>query len=260
VTTLLLVTLVTLVVLGIQPRSPTYPQRTGRTVEVSRSAVVGGLVVLTMVGIAAAPLSAGLVAVPVLALVIGAGRWLMPHLQERRRQVGRRQMVLEVCDALSAELRTGLPSGPAVAHACTDWPELEPVVATAQLGGGIPEALRTAAHLPGAEALRLVAAGWEVSQQSGAALAGVLDQLGAGLRDEEEVRAEVEASLGPPRATARMLAVLPLMGIALGASIGADPLGFLFGTPLGIGCLGVGAVLAGIGVWWVERLARAVEA
>ena len=58
-----------------------------------------------------------------------------------------------------------------------------------------------------------------------AALAVVLDRIGVGLRDEEEARAEVAASLAPARATAKLLAGLPVFGLALGMSMGARPLG-----------------------------------
>ncbi len=56
-----------------------------------------------------------------------------------------------------------------------------------------------------------------------------------------------------------MLACLPLVGIAMGQSMGADPLSFLLGTSWGLGCLSAGVVLALTGVWWVELLASAAE-
>lgn len=261
-TSLLLAFLVVCGVVGLHPRPPTYPQRAGADAGRSRRSGLGWLLAgsaLTL-GVLGAPWSVGWLALLGLPPVIWVCRRFVRQWQQQRRQAGRRQMVLGVCDALAAELRTGLPAGVAVVHACADWPELGPVVATAELGGDVPEALRAVARRPGAEGLRSVAVSWEVSRRSGAALGDVLDRLGAGLRDEEEVRAEVDAALGPPRATAKMLALLPLMGLALGASIGADPLGFLIATPLGLSCLGMGALLAAVGLWWVERLARAVEA
>lgn len=168
-------------------------------------------------------------------------------------------MVIELCDGLVAELRAGLPAQAVVANACGPWPELAPVVATARLGGDLPAALRRASRAPGAAGLRLVAASWEVSGRSGAGLASVLERVGVALRDDEEAHSEVASALGPPRATAKMLAVLPLFGLGLGASTGANPVRFLVGTTLGVGCLVAGLVLAAAGLWWVERLAAAVE-
>jgi tight adherence protein B len=83
--------------------------------------------------------------------------------------------------------------------------------------------------------------------------------VASSLRDEQDAAAEVTASVAPARATAKMLAVLPVFGIALGTSMGARPLTFLLRTSLGIVCLAGGLVLALAGVLWVERLADAAE-
>ena len=200
------------------------------------------------------------VAAPVL---LAAGGYVvrarLVAMQRRRWAADRRQMVIELCDALVAELRAGLGERRALANACRPWPELEPIVAGSRLGGEPATAFRRLASAPGADGLRLVAACWDVSARSGAGLAAVLDQVGAALRDGAEARAEVTAALGPPRATAKLLAVLPLLGLGLGTSMGARPIEFLLTTPIGLGCLGLGLVLVVLGVWWVERLAAAVE-
>ncbi|MPZ12782.1 MAG: hypothetical protein GEU89_21695, partial [Kiloniellaceae bacterium] len=81
-------------------------------------------------------------------------------------------------------------------------------------------------------------------------LAVVLDRVSAALRAEQACADEVSASLGPPRATARLLAVLPVMGLVLGVGIGGDPVAFLFGTAPGNVCLALGCALALTGVWW----------
>lgn len=183
-----------------------------------------------------------------------SGLWRLRRARERRRQA-----VISVCDALAAELRGGLPAGHAVARSCDGAAELAPVVTAARLGGNVAHSLRRCAELPGAEGLRAVAAAWEVAGSSGAALAGVLERVAAGLRSDEDARAEVAAALGPPRATAKMLAGLPLVGIAMGVSMGADPVSFLLRTPWGLGCLSAGILLALVGLWWVEALASSAE-
>jgi tight adherence protein B len=110
-------------------------------------------------------------------------------------------------------------------------------------------------------AWRALGAAWRLSEQTGAPLADVLDRLTAGLRQELEVEAEVEASLAAPRATARLLAGLPLVGVALGELIGARPVAVLLGTPLGRGCALGGLLLAAAGQVWTRALvARVVRA
>lgn len=202
----------------------------------------------------------GLVAVGVASWVgLVLVRRLVDGWRGRRSRRVRQRLVIAVCDGLSAELRGGLPASTAVRRACADEADLSPVVAAALLGGDVAGAFKTCADLPGAEGLHAVAAAWEVAGSSGAALAGVLERVGHGLRSDDEARSEVRAALGPPRATAKMLAVLPLFGLALGGSIGADPVHFLLATPWGLGCLACGVVLALLGVWWVDRLASAAE-
>lgn len=191
--------------------------------------------------------------------VIVAVQRLLDSARRRRMRGRRSSAVIEFCDALPAELRAGLPAMVAIERAVDVWPSWSPIVTAARLGGDVPEALRTASGDSGAEGLRAVAAAWQVAEQSGAALADVLDQIAAGLRSDDEARAEVVAALAPPRATAKMLAALPIFGLGLGYSMNADPLEFLLHTTVGLGCLAAGVGLALVGLWWVERLADAVE-
>ena len=67
------------------------------------------------------------------------------------------------------------------------------------------------------------------------------------------------ASLAPARATAKLLAGLPVFGLALGMSMGARPLDVPARQRPGLACLAGGLLLAGLGVLWVERLVDAVE-
>jgi tight adherence protein B len=182
---------------------------------------------------------------------------LAGRLRKARRSSQR--AVMELCDALGAELRAGLPASVAIERACGDTAEWSPLVAAGRLGGDVVAAARACAARPGAEGMRAVAAAWEVGAHSGATLAGVLDRVAAGLRVDDDARAEVLACLGPARATAKMLAVLPVFGLLLGVSMDAHPVGFLLGTAPGAACLGLGVVLALTGVLWVERIAAGAE-
>jgi tight adherence protein B len=194
-------------------------------------------------------------------LMLGAAvvRSLTSAQRVRRRRRERQLAVIEVCDALTAELRSGLPAAFALERACSDYPEWAAVVAASRLGGDVAAALRRAASEPGAEGLGIIAAGWEVASSAGAALAAVLERVAAGLRSDEDARAEVVACLGPVRATAKLLAILPVFGLALGSSMGARPVAFLVSTGAGAACLGAGVVLVSLGVLWVERLAASAE-
>jgi tight adherence protein B len=185
----------------------------------------------------------------------------------RRRAVSRRSAaarsaaVMEICDQLAAELRAGQPPGQALAHTARSWPELEPAATAARLGGSVPDALRAlSVVVAGGAALARVAAAWQVAHRTGAGLAGVLGRLADGLREQDATRQEVMATLAAPRATARLLALLPAFGLLLGEGLGADPWRFLVASPLGLLCLALGCGLALAGLAWVERLADRAEA
>ncbi|NEB63332.1 hypothetical protein G3I61_27310, partial [Streptomyces diastaticus] len=112
----------------------------------------------------------------------------------------------------------------------------------------------------GAEGLRGLAACWRVAVDQGAGLAAGLDRLEGALRAERDQRSDLRAQLAGARATAVMLAGLPVLGLLLGVALGSDPLGVLLHTGAGLGCLLAGGVLEGLGVWWVTRIVRGAEA
>jgi tight adherence protein B len=221
------------------------------------------------------PLTAGLLVVLVLRLSAGrphlvvlgltglAVAWAVSRLLQRGRarrlRLARRGAVVAMCDALVAELQSGQPPASAVATVATEWPELAMVRDAARLGGDVPQALRHLSSRPGGEPLAQVAAGWEVAARSGAGLAQVLDRLARVLRTDDDVRREVHAGLAAPRATATMLAVLPVFGIGLGTAIGADPVSVLLGSLAGACCLAAGVALAVGGLFWVERIVDRAE-
>jgi tight adherence protein B len=181
--------------------------------------------------------------------------WLVRSHRAESNRRQRHEAVVGLCGALAAELHAGLPPPTALARAGADWPEFASVVRAARAGAQLPSALASLAEQPGLDGLRSVAAGWRVAERSGASLGAVLDRIADGLRDQSDARAEIESALAVPRATARMLAVLPIFGVLLGTAIGAAPMGFLVGTVAGRVCLLAGVMLALAGVAWVERLA-----
>ncbi|MDR7254732.1 tight adherence protein B [Nocardioides sp. BE266] len=182
-------------------------------------------------------------------------RWA-PPAPRRREQAADQAAVLEVCDLLAAELASGTPPGSALAVAGERWPPLRPVVEAHHLGADVPHALRAVAReRPGAADLRWVAGAWQVAHQSGRGLAAALERTSAGLRARRRTRRLVDSELASARATARLVACLPLAVLVMGSGAGSDPWAFLLGTPVGWGCLVAGLGLLGLGLWWIERLA-----
>ena len=174
-----------------------------------------------------------------------------------KREAAARRRGIEAIATFASDLRSGQPMRPALVSALDGV--APQAVAAAQWGGDVPAALRRDAQANGFEQWRFLAACWEVSESSGAGLASALDRLSASARAGEEVRVQLKAHLAAPRATARMLATLPLIGLLLGLALGGDPLAWLLGTPAGVLCLVAGVALTALGLWWGHRIARGVE-
>ena len=239
------------------PRPVVDSRRRRRWITPSTSAltVAGGLAVV--LGLTTLPGRHLVLALVMLGCLAGAAE--MARRSRRARAAERRQaVVVEVCEAMVGELRAGQPLVWSLEHCVEVWPDLEPALAAARLGADVPTALRRLARLPGAEALEQVAAAWQVSQSSGAGLAGVLTQVSRSAREVESTRHLVRGELASAQATARLVAVLPLASLAMSAGIGGRPWHFLLDSWPGLACLGLGCAAAFAGLVWIDRIAVAV--
>ncbi len=215
----------------------------GAALAVSAATVLGGATVVLFAVVA----------------VAATAVWLRRRSRRRAEAEARRGRVIEACAVLAADLRAGRVPRDALAAAAEACPDLAPAVTTVRLGGDVAAVLDRAAGQPGAAGLRALGASWRVADESGAAFAGVCERVADALRADEQVRRQVAAGLAGARSTARLLAGLPVLGLALGHAVGARPLDFLTGTPAGWGCLALGLALAVAGLSWVERLADSCE-
>lgn len=198
--------------------------------------------------------------VVVIAVTIGVVATVIVKQRARsvrlRAAATKRATVIEACEVLAAELSAGRPPAAALAGAATVCPDLEVVSAAAKLGGDVPALLELVAESPGAEGFRALAAAWRVADESGAAFALITERLAESLRADETIRRQISTGVAGSRATARLLAVLPVFGTALGYAIGADPLAFLTNTPSGWLCLALGLTLIILGLRWTDAQTR----
>ena len=175
-----------------------------------------------------------------------------------------RQQAGEACAVLAGELRAGRSAAQALtasADVATGAVRLALLAASssAGLGGDVPAALLGKASASAApELLAGLGACWQVCAGTGSGLAMAVDRLEEGLRAEQGQRLAVAAELAGPRATAGLLACLPLAGIALAAGLGARPVHVLLHTTIGLACAVLGVGLDGLGVWWTGRLVARV--
>lgn len=184
--------------------------------------------------------------------------WLRVRARARRMRLARSAEVLEICEELAGDLAAGATATLALRRAADRWPELAGPAAAQRLGTSVPDAWRALATRPGAGDLSVVAAAWEVADRTGAGLADALTAVAAGIRDQQRTRRVVASELASARATARLMAALPLLTLAVGSGAG-DPVGFLLGTPAGLLCAAAGVALALAGVGWIETIASSLE-
>ncbi|MFI6763358.1 type II secretion system F family protein [Micromonospora sp. NPDC050417] len=152
--------------------------------------------------------------------------------QSRRRQ-------LDSLVGLAADLRAGLPVAPVSAP--TTSPARGKVASPAER---IDELVRAAVRL---------------AEQTGAPLADLLERIEADARAMDRGLAAAAAQAAGARATAMLLAGLPLGGIALGYGIGVDPLAVLLRTPIGAACAIGAIVLQLAGLAWADRLSTSAR-
>lgn len=100
-----------------------------------------------------------------------------------------------------------------------------------------------------------LAAAWAVASETGAPLAASLRELAGALRDDAQLRREVRAALAGPKASAKLVTLLPVVAIGFGLVLGFETAAVLLGNPLGIVFLLVGAALLWAGARWNRALA-----
>ena len=184
----------------------------------------------------------------------GAG--LLRHRSQARVERRRRADVAQACASLAAQLRIGQVPSVALRTAAREHPVLREARDAQDLGGEVARVWRTQALQPGFSGLLDLARAWQVSTRTGAPMSATLEQVAAEMVAEQDLRAVVAGELSAPRATGKVMAVLPGCGVGLGYLLGGEPVGWLLGGPGGWGCLMAGVVLACLGVLWIEALAR----
>lgn len=185
---------------------------------------------------------------PVAAVAAGAYGGLavrtLLRRQSARNAMGERVRQLDKLYALAADLRAGLA-----------------VPSAASAVAGIGSAAAAAAEPPKGAPDRLGAltlAAFRLAEQTGAPLADLVERVEADGRAMDRALAGAAAQAAGARATAWLLAGLPLGGVALGYGIGVDPLAVLLHTPIGAGCAVGAIVLQFSGLAWADRLSGGV--
>jgi tight adherence protein B len=240
---------------------PPPRQRLASPARVRRSAAVRGGVPY----FAACALVAAAVLLPgtavLAAAVVGATAGLRDRRRRRARRAAQDGANLEAAlDVLVGELRVGAhpvrafhaAAGESVGAVAAS---LRAVAARARLGADVTAGLRAASRsssLP-AQWDRLAVC-WQLASEHGLAIATLMHAAQRDIGERQRFSARVTSSMAGARATATILAGLPVLGVLLGQLIGARPLGFLLGGHIGGWLLVVGSSLACAGLLWSDRI------
>jgi len=100
---------------------------------------------------------------------------------------------------------------------------------------------------------------FRIAEAAGVPLADTLAGVDRDLEARAELGYAVTGAVAGARASAALLAGLPLLGLLLGAAMGAHPLGFLLGSATGRLVCCAGVLLDAGGVVWTQRLAARAE-
>lgn len=219
------------------------------------------LVLLACVPLAAVGMVGPAVATAVAALTAG-------RRHRRRRASARRDRerrgVLAGLDVVIGELRVGAHPAVACETAATECDgaaaeAFRCAAARARLGGSAASGLAASDGVV-ADDLHTIARAWAVAETHGLALAELLQAARSDLVGRSRFRTRAEAGLAGARATAAVLAGLPVLGVGLGQLMGAAPVRILLGGGLGAVLSVVGTVLVAAGLLWTDRIVdRVVE-
>lgn len=189
------------------------------------------------------------------AVLVGLTVWFTVRGRRRREADRASADVAAAATTLSLLLKAGMIPSAALAEAGKDSAPLRRAAAVARLGGDAAGVLEEEAYSPGQSNLALVAAAWRVGERTGAPVAAVLERVAEQLREQRRVQGVVESELSSARVSGRMMACLPLVGIGLGAAVGADPWSFFTTQVLGEVVLTAAVVLCAAGMVVTERIA-----
>ena len=220
-------------------------------------AVIGGLAGLAVVVILAggllAPFAAFIVASAELAATAG---WLLARSLAERRGLANERLVIRACGMIAGQLDAGEIPAQALLTTAEDVPLLAPAAGAVHIGGDVPAELQRLAAQPGCGGLAFLARGWRLSEATGMPLSPVTRHVADTLRRQGDVRDQRRAELSTAKATSKLLACLPVVGIGMGYFVNANPLAFLAGSLAGHLCLVGAATLICVGLIWTTHLAR----
>jgi tight adherence protein B len=198
----------------------------------------------------------------VLAATVFAATASLRYRRRRRSRLGMAESrELETAiDVLVGELRVGAHPAQAFAVAADETAgpvadSCRAVAARARLGADVTAGLRSVAEtsaLP-AQWARLAVC-WQLAAEHGLAMSTLMRAAQRDIVERQRFSGQVMSAMAGARATAAILAGLPVLSVLLGQLIGADPAAFLLAGHVGGWLLVVGVTLVCGGLLWSDRI------
>jgi tight adherence protein B len=215
--------------------------------------------------VAACAMAAAVVLLPLTTVLAAAVLSATLALRLRRRRRGRRARdegrALEAAiDVLVGELRAGAhpvfafgvaadESGGTVADSC------RAVAARARLGADVAAGLRSVAETSALPAQwHRLAVCWQLACDHGLAMSTLIRAAQRDIAERQRFSAQVTSTMAGARATATILASLPVLLVLLGQLIGARPVAFLLAGYAGGWLLVIGVTLICGGLLWSDSI------
>ncbi|MCV7274967.1 type II secretion system F family protein [Mycolicibacter arupensis] len=246
--------------LGVSPRGRLAPDSRPRHGQGRRGAVRWGLISVTIGAVALAGIVLPL-GVWLAGLVVVATAAVRRRRSSRHRRAAAESRAWEAAlEVLAGELRIGAHPLRAFAVAAAESTHrgvaagLGGVAARARLGADVAHGLRDAARasaLPGQ--WERLAAYWELGGRHGVAIASLMQAAQNDMTARHRFSARTAAGMAGARASATLLAGLPVLGVLLGQVIGARPVPFLLSESGGVLAL-IGVSLVCAGLLWSDRI------
>lgn len=99
---------------------------------------------------------------------------------------------------------------------------------------------------------------WGLATKVGGSVAAAIENLAGVFAAQAKHSREVELAFAGPKATAKLVSILPILGLVLAQLLGMNPFRAIFTNPIGFISVALGAVLMILGrVWTKSILAKA---
>jgi len=213
----------------------------------------------------ACSLAAGVVLLPlttVLAIVVVVATMSLRYRRQRRgdRAMHESRSMETAIEVLVGELRIGAHPATAFAVAAEETAgpvgaSCRAVAARARLGADVAAGLRGVAETSTlASQWERLAVCWRLATDHGLAMSALMHAAQRDIAERQRFSGQVRSAMAGARATATILAALPVLSVLMGQLIGARPLSFLLGGGLGGWLLVVGLTLICGGLLWADRI------